>query len=257
MEENIFLLSIPNFIPSYKEDTCYGYSKYKENLLDLLKETSGGYCMYCYNRVYINGDYMCQIEHGIEKSNSTRLEDCVPNLGIACPKCNQSYKKTGEKKRKLKKESITAFEKGTCLTFNCKVQCNNFIALRKEYVKYANIILQPFGVVNDETKHEYRLQYDVLKGKYLPSEEETYTSNERRFIEAHIKQFGLNNPKSRNREIGRYCRNVIDQNSILDEVEYNNLLVDLFRDKLRKKDINTAVHICEVVYKHALINLQT
>lgn len=258
MGEDFFLLTLPNFIPFYDKDTCYGYSKYRDNLLCLLMNTSKEYCMYCYNRILINGESHGQIEHGIEKSNSERLIDCVPNLGIACSKCNQSYKKKGESKRKIDTEFSSAYEEGDCLSFNCKGQCYKYKILRNKYIEKANIILQPFGVVNDRTGNEYRIQYDLLKGKYMPSKEHgKYTSAELAFINNHIQQFGLNSPERRNFEIGKYCKNVIAQHSILKGFDYNNLLVDLFRDKLSKLELEEAVHICEFVYENNLIQLQT
>jgi len=48
------------------------------DLWDLLKETSNGYCMYCYDSIWINGQRRGQIEHGIEKKNSEKsLSDCM------------------------------------------------------------------------------------------------------------------------------------------------------------------------------------
>ena len=120
MAEDFFILDVPVFMPVYKSDTKYGWTKYKDNLWDLLKETSNGYCMYCYDTIWINGQRRGQIEHGIEKKNSEKsLSDCIPNLAIACEICNSKYKKRGEKSRRLATEYINEFEKGSCSKFDC------------------------------------------------------------------------------------------------------------------------------------------
>ena len=51
---------------------------------------------------------------------------------------------------------------------------------------------------------------------------------EREVIENHIKLFHLNSPERRNREVSLYCKNVINQKSLLLDVRYNNYIVDLF-----------------------------
>ena len=94
-----FSVDIPVFVPSYDEKKLYGWSRYKDDLWDLLKDTTGGYCMYCYDTVWINGQRRGQIEHGIEKINSPEyLTDCVPNLGLACENCNGNIRKEEKKK---------------------------------------------------------------------------------------------------------------------------------------------------------------
>ena len=50
---------------------------------------------------------------------------------------------------------------------------------------------------------------------------------------------------------------MIAQHSILKGFDYNNLLVDLFRDKLSKLELEEAIHICKFVYENNLIHLQT
>lgn len=110
MKEDFFLIDIPVFKPVYVMNEKYGWTKHKENLLLLLKDTTDGYCMYCYDSVWINRQIRGQIEHGIERVNSKQyLSDCVPNLGLACDNCNLSYKRRGEKIRKLPAKSIKEF----------------------------------------------------------------------------------------------------------------------------------------------------
>ncbi len=53
--------------------------------------------MYCYTRIQVAGKYMGDLEHAIERRNSVLLEECIPNIGIACPVCNESFKRIGEK----------------------------------------------------------------------------------------------------------------------------------------------------------------
>ena len=124
MTRDFLLIDIPVFVPEYDENKEYGWNKFKDNLWDLLKNTTKGYCMYCYDSIWINGQRRGQIEHGIEKVNlPERLEDCVPNLGIACENCNMKYKKRGEMQRRLPPQSIKEFGEGECLRFSCKAPC--------------------------------------------------------------------------------------------------------------------------------------
>lgn len=57
--------------------------------------------MYCYTRIRIDGKFYANLEHAIEKNNSKKLVECVPNIGLACSVCNQSLKKRGENNRRL------------------------------------------------------------------------------------------------------------------------------------------------------------
>lgn len=93
-----FSVDIPVFVPSYDEKKLYGWSRYKDDLWDLLKDTTGGYCMYCYDTVWINGQRRGQIEHGIEKINSPEyLTDCVPNLGWLAKTAMENIRKEEKK----------------------------------------------------------------------------------------------------------------------------------------------------------------
>ncbi len=53
--------------------------------------------MYCYTRVRVDEKLYANLEHAIEKSNSDKLIECVPNIGLSCPVCNQTFKRIGEK----------------------------------------------------------------------------------------------------------------------------------------------------------------
>lgn len=257
--EDFFVVDIPIFVPSYEADKKYGWSKYKDNLWGLLKNTTGGYCMYCYDSIWINGQRRGQIEHGIEKINSVNcLSDCVPNLGLACENCNGSYKRRGEEKRKLSVKSIKEFEKVKCRKYDCKEPCDEYKKLRREYIRTGKIMIQPFEVRLKEDGNILRLQYDLLKCKYIPSNSHgEYNEEELKIIGEHIKLFGLNSPERKNFEIGRYCKNVIDNQSIMKDVIYNNLIVDLFRKKLSSLHIQEAIKICQIIYGNALIQLAT
>ncbi len=39
--------------------------------------------MYCYTRVRIERNLYAELEHAIEKDNSNRLYECVPDIGLA------------------------------------------------------------------------------------------------------------------------------------------------------------------------------
>lgn len=259
MTDDFFLIDMPVFVPFYHVDKKYGWTKYKDELWQLLSGTTGGYCMYCFDSILINGQRRGQIEHGIEKNNSlNRLTDCVPNLGIACEVCNDSYKRRGELKRKLPEESIKEFEKGGCLNYDCKKACDKFVKLRREYVQNGKILLQPFSCKSEETGQELRIQYDLLKCKYIPSQSyKRYNAEDIALIEAHIEQFGLNSAERRNYEIARYCQNVIDNESVMKGIKYNNMIVDLFREKLLHLELTKAIKICEAVYSSAFYKLST
>lgn len=257
--EDFFVVDIPVFIPSYEKNKKYGWSKYKDDLWDLLNLTTDGYCMYCYDSIWINGQRRGQIEHGIEKVNSLEyLSDCVPNLGLACENCNGRYKRRGEAKRKLSIKSIQEFESVECKKYDCKEPCDKYKKLRREYIKNGKIMLQPFEVKSEEDGNILRLQYDLLKCEYIPnSSNGAYNAEELEIIGEHIRLFGLNSPERKNFEVGRYCKNVIDNQSIMQGVKYNNLVVDLFRKKLSCLSIKEAIKVCKVVYGNALIQLAT
>lgn len=110
--QDLFLIKMPLFCPKYKHWKRYGWrnAKEKENLIKTLTDSSMGYCMYCYRRVVVIDKFFGQIEHAIEKSNSQLLTECIPNMGIACPACNQSLKRIGEKNRKITEQNIKQFE---------------------------------------------------------------------------------------------------------------------------------------------------
>ncbi len=254
-----FSVDIPVFMPDYDKEKLYGWSRYKDNLWDILKDTTSGYCMYCYDTVWINGQRRGQIEHGIEKVNSPEyLTDCVPNLGLACENCNGKYKRRAEEKRKLSKELLREFESVSCKKYACRIPCERYIKLRIEYVRRGKIILQPFESKAHENGNILKLRYDLLNGKYIPGDCGcSYSREELGIIEGHIRLFGLNSAERRNREVGKYCKNVIDYHSLMQDMSYDNLVVDLFRDKLKDLPIDDAVKVCKIIYSRALLQRAT
>ena len=90
MNYNMFM-ELPIFHPEYKKWIKYGYKNTKEklNLNKVLLKSSHGYCMYCYSRVLVDEKNFGNLEHAIEKANSKNLIECIPNIGMTCPKCNQ------------------------------------------------------------------------------------------------------------------------------------------------------------------------
>ncbi len=229
--EDFFVIDIPVFIPAYDKKKQYGWSRHYNELWDLLKETAGGYC---------------------------NLTDCVPNLGLACSNCNEKYKRKGEKKRKLPLKYIRDFEEGVCDKFDCKEPCGRFKKLRMEYIRLGKIIPQPFEARSMESGHVLRLQYDLLKCQYISAKDsDAYDKEELEIIQNHIELFGLNKPERKNYEVGKYCKNVIDFHSFMQDIEYNNLVVDLLRKKLMKLDIKKAIKICRIIYSNAWKKLNT
>lgn len=257
--EDFFVVDIPVFIPIYDANTKYGWSRHKESLWDLLKEVTGGYCMYCYDSVWINEQRRGQIEHGIEKINSPEyLTDCIPNLGLACSNCNGSYKKRGENSRKLPISSIKKFEDNDCKKYDCRGLCDGYYQLRMEYIRSGKIILQPFEAKIHKNGHTLRLQYDLLNFKYIPAKNrDAYEKEELEIMQNHIALFGLNSPERKNYEVGKYCKNVVDYRSLMENVTYNNLVVHLLREKLKCLDITKAIKICEIIYDHAWLRQTT
>ncbi len=139
--EDFLYLDIPLFQVQYKKWKKYGYlnASEKENTKEALVDASGGYCMYCYSRVKVDKKLYGNLEHAIEKSNSDRLIECIPNIGMACPTCNLSFKRIGEQKRKVTDADRKNFEeKCRCTTERrkqCTVPCKPLRILQKNIVK--------------------------------------------------------------------------------------------------------------------------
>lgn len=255
--ENFLILEIPAFKPKYKKWRRYGYvnAAEKDNLKILLEESTKGYCMYCFSRVRVDQKLYANLEHAIEKGNSDKLIDCIPNIGLSCAVCNQNFKRIGERNRKLSDETIDHYEKSArCSAKNrkqCTVACKALRELQKNYSRLpgAEIILQPMGIKGEDSQEELALQYNVLKMVFEPAKDRhMYSGQELRFIDAHINRFRLNDSQYRTRQLYDFVRNVIDSNGKVPTYEYNNLVVKLFHEKLSGKSQEEIVKICRSIF---------
>lgn len=255
--QNLLSLDIPVFRPKYKKWKKYGYTEESEkhNLKEVLNDTTGGYCMYCYSRIKTDGKDVGHLEHAIEKKNSAKLLECIPNIGLACPVCNLSFKKRGEKSRKISVATVREFEKGSNCKKNqrkqCTVACRALRQLQKKYstMPDAEILLQPMNI-KSESGDLLRLRYNVLKMEFEPIENEEHilTDEERRFVIAHINRFHLNDPKYKTTQLRDFVALVIDMNGKIPVYEYNNLVVDLFAEQLKQKTREECLKICSSIY---------
>lgn len=264
--EDYLVLEIPNFKPHYKKWKQYGYKNPKEkvNTQRVLLEAGKGYCMYCYSRILVDGKLYGHLEHAIEKSNSTLLIECIPNIGIACSVCNDSFKKVGEKKRKLPKIRIERFLKTCRCSANnrkqCTVSCKALRTLQKVYYENeeAQIILQPMGVKGKYSGEDLKVQYDVLKSEFQPAVcTHTYSAEDLDFIEAHIQRFRLNDVLYRTCKLYEFVKNIVDSNGSIPSYEYNNLVVEIFAEKLRGKTKEEVLKICNTIYVAGFLTMQS
>lgn len=255
--EDFLTLEIPAFEPKYKKTIRYGYANAVEkcNLKTVLEESTGGFCMYCFSRVRVDQKLYANLEHAIEKGNSDQLIECIPNIGLSCAVCNQTFKRIGERKRKLPGEIIDQYEKESkCSVDNrkrCTSACKALRELQKSYscLPGAEIILQPMGIQGKDSQEELALQYNVLKMMFEPSKDRhTYSDRELGFIDAHINRFRLNDSQYRTRQLFNFVQNVIDSNGKLPTYEYNNFIVKLFHEKLSGKSREEIVKICESIF---------
>ncbi len=255
--DNYLCLEIPEFQVKYSKHKKYGYEKSeeRENLKDILNKASKEYCMYCYSRLKVDNKWYGNLEHAIEKSNSDKLIECIPNIGMSCSICNQTFKRIGERKRKVSQSAKDEFEKSSrCTTKNrkqCTVPCK---ALRNLQVSYsgmedAEILLQPMGIERKDSNELLALQYDVLRMEFLPCTIlHNYSEEELLFINRHIKRFHLNDPKYRTHALIDFVKNVIDNGGKIPDYEYNNLVVQLFVDKIKEKTQEERFDICCKIY---------
>lgn len=256
--EDFLTLQMPAFKPKYKKWKRYGCTNAveKSNLRTVLEASTEGYCMYCFSRIRVDQKLYANLEHAIEKENSDKLIECIPNIGLSCTLCNQTFKRIGEQKRKLPIEIIDHYEKSCkCSVENrkqCTVACKALRELQKSYshLSEAEIILQPMGIKGEDSYEELALQYNVLKMIFEPAKDRhTYSDRELRFIEAHINRFRLNDSQYRTRQLYDFVQNVIDSNGKMPTYEYNNLIVKLFCEKLSDKSQEEIVKICESIFR--------
>ena len=256
MDYNLFL-EMPVFHPEYKRWIKYGYenSKEKRNLNKVLTECSRGYCMYCYSRVLVDEKMFGNLEHAIEKANSNKLINCIPNIGLSCSICNQTFKKIGEQKRRLPEEKVIEFENNSKCSEEkrkqCTVPCKALKELQLHYnaLPEGQIILQPVGVRGKNSGEPLTLQYDILNMQFQAAAHfHQYSEDEREFIALHIKRFRLNDPKFRTKRFYEFIKNVIDNDGKLPEYEFNNMIVELFYEKLKGKSEAEILKICKGIY---------
>ena len=240
----------------------YGYkNKPGKNLEKLLRDTSNNHCMYCYALLKCDRANTGNLEHSIEKSiDSEHLTECVPNIALACPHCNQSLKRKGEQKRiKALTEVVTCtFQANVkCETKKCRGECDEYKKLKSEYCKVSKIILQPFGVFNEKTKQKYYIQYDVYNAEFIPSKKGKYTDEDIDYIQHHISQFKLNDPGIKTKALLNFVEDVINaEGKYREEREYSNLIVDLFKDKLRGMEQEKILKLCEGIFIKNLLSFK-
>lgn len=180
---------------------------------------------------------------------------CTYNIGLSCPICNQTFKRIGEKKRKIHKEDIIQYEESSKCSIKCRKQCTvpckALRNLQKNYSSLpdAEILLQPMGIQGMDSNEVLILQYNVMNMQFEPAQKShTYFDRELRFIEAHIKRFRLNDPQFRSRQLFEFVKNVIDNNGNIPKYEYNNLTVKLFRENLKDKSSEEILKICKNIF---------
>lgn len=246
-------LQIPTFKPCYDDNTEYGYKGEKgDNLKSLLEKTSNGYCMYCYTKVDVDSKRFGQLEHSIEKRHCTKLYECVPNIALACSKCNLSFKKKGDTEKVFTVKRLENFRVASCNKEKCKNECREYKELKKVYLKKRKIILQPFGI--SKGKKEFRIQYNLMNLQFEPSEKWDYTDEEKEFINAHIGRFCLNDPDYRTRELLQFCEDVVNGDQSFRRGKYNNMIVDLFMDKIAGWDRKKICDLCSLIYSIGVVN---
>ena len=255
--DDLLLIQLPAFQPHYKRWKKYGYKnpKEKEKLQKVLWESTGGYCMYCYSRVLVDRKLFGNLEHAIEKSNSKKLTECIPNIGLACSICNQSFKRRAEHVRKLPEDVLTEYETNSRCTLEkrkqCTVPCKALKKVRRCYSQLpgAQIILQPMGVNGWDSGEPLALQFDVLSMCFQPAVSgHSYSEQEIQYIEEHIRRFHLNDPKYRTKSLFEFVKQVIDHHGILSNYEYNNWLVEQFAKMLSDRSQEEALKLCEAIY---------
>ena len=70
---------------------------------------------------------------------------------------------------------------------------------------------------------------NVMKMEFQPAKQDyTYSKKEMDFINGHIQRFRLNDPQYKTRQLYNFVKSVIDNEGVLNEMEYNNLIVEIF-----------------------------
>lgn len=252
MIQSPLLLDIPSFVPEYQETIEYGYkNKPRENLEKLLRKTSKNHCMYCYCLLQNDRVNIGNLEHSIEKSiDEEHLTDCVPNISITCPYCNQSLKRIGEKKRvEAIIPSVKNFTSNLeCKGRKCKSECDNYKELKSEYCRESQIILQPMGVKGEDSGQDYRLQYDVEKAEFIPSKKYSYDEKDIKYINHHINQFKLNDRSFKTKALVCFVEDVVEaEGRYRKNRKYPNYIVDLFKESIQNLSREEVLGLCEQI----------
>ena len=97
------------------------------------------------------------------------------------------------------------------------------------------------------------MEYDMIKGEFV-SDRLNRDAREKTFIKDHINLFHLNDRYYRTNEIYRFCRDIIYHKQVnLEKQRYNNMIVDLFIDKLDSLPEESIYKICEIIYLSGVI----
>jgi hypothetical protein len=269
MNDDLFALEVPDFMPNYVDKVKYGYSKrtkMRKNLQTLLYQTSEGFCMYCYSLIVIDKKAFGHLEHSIEKAidDEKILEKCVLNIAIACPVCNDRFKKKGEQERIEYIKTLAEYKalvNVDCKAPKCYEMCDEYVNLRNKLYekKCGHLLLQPLSKKNSYNKHPstksaMNMQYDLLKGEFIPHLRNENNLLEKEFIEDHINLFHLNNVEFRTDEIYRLCKDIINNpDSNINENQYNNLMVKVFVRKISMCSKSEIHNICKLIYIRGLL----
>lgn len=263
MRKTTLKIEIPFFKVSFNKEVHYSATtgKGKEALKELLHGEAQGYCMYCYTRIMIDGKYTGHLEHAIEKNMSKDyLTECLPNIGVACSICNGKYKRYQEKKRMVSKDEIKKFESRISCEDGCREPCEAYLDLKKAYLRNesSHIILQPLGVIGEESGEQMALQYDVLETEFEPSNKYAYTIKEKDFIMDHIDRFHLNDKRSKTRQLISFLEDTIEMEGKYSKREYNNMVVKLFVEQiLNGKNQKEILKICSAIYAYSMLKFRT
>ena len=253
MDKNIYVLDMPDFAPAYLKDIEYGYSgKRGDELKELLLETSGYHCMYCFANLKGDRTDLGEVEHSVEKTLSDYLVECVPNMAVTCKNCNQSLKRVGEKQRKDKmKPYMNQFEeKLSCKSSKCKSFCSAYAGLRKQYCRVNKLNLQPFGMTGFSSGLAYRIQYDIMSAEFIPSSKYDYDEEDIGILEHHISQFKLNDVEYKTEALIEFIEDTIEADGKCNRHEnrYSNYIVDLFVENIKDYSQEIILEICEKIY---------
>lgn len=105
------------------------------------------------------------------------------------------------------------------------------------------------GVAGEQSGLPLAIRYDVLKMEFQPNTNlYAYSDDEVTFINRHIQRFHLNDPKYKTYQLVDYIKNLIDNDGVLNQYEYNNMIVKLFADKIKDKTAKEKVAICSKIY---------